>query len=201
MTDARRDLDTLDTATDAFIAACRTVRPEQLTAATPCPDWDLSQLIDHVTGGNRFTTSILDGEDGQAALAAAVASFDEGHEVVAAAIQSSTVQRAAFHTPGALERRCRHLVGDVSGGQVLRLRLHDVIIHCWDLHQALGSERPIAEDHVRWAAAELFSPESLTARHFATIGGSRPTSGEDLLAVFGRREPGRERPPNQAGLR
>lgn len=181
------ELRILASATDAFVAACELVSPAHRSAPTPCPEWDVSQLIDHVTGGNRFTISILGGLDGQAALDAAMASFPPDHDAVAAAVESALAQEVAFRRPGALDRSCRHLIGELSGAAVLRLRLHDLIIHTWDLHQALGLGGPLAEDHVAWAIAELAGAESLTAAHFASIAAGIPATPDELLRAFGRR--------------
>jgi uncharacterized protein (TIGR03086 family) len=180
------DLEVLDAVTDGFVAACRCIRDDQFDGETPCSEWNVTDLVDHVTGGNRFTVGILQGHAADDALAAAVASFEGGRDPVGAAIESSQLQRAVFNEPGALDRVCSHLAGELSGSQVLRLRLHDVTIHTWDLNEAISPPARIPEALVGWSIAELADPKSLAARHM-TIGGHRPPeSAEELLAAFGR---------------
>lgn len=170
-----------------FVASCRSIRSDQLDARTPCAEWGVSDLLDHVTGGNRFTIGILRGDTADEALASAVDSFEGSHDAVNAAIGSSEVQRDAFHELGALERICRHVAGELTGQQVLRLRLQDLIIHTWDLDEAIDPPARIPDVLLRWSIAEMAAPESLTARHMMTRERRRPRSADELLAAFGRR--------------
>lgn len=180
------DLAVLDAVTDAFVVACRSIRDDQLDSETPCTEWDVTDLIDHVTGGNRFTVGIRRGRAADDALAATVASFEGEHDPVGAAVDSARLQRAAFNEAGALDRVCHHVAGELSGSQVLRLRLQDLTIHTWDLNEALDPPAAIPEGSLRWSIAELADPESLTARHMTTGGQHRPESAGELLAAFGR---------------
>lgn len=158
---------------------------DPLSLPTPCPEWDVRALLDHVTGGNRFTVDVLAGHDGQQALDRAMASFDDEHVPLDAIGESCNRQLDAFNRPGVLEGTYQHLFGELSGDQVLRLRLHDLGMHLWDLQQALGSTTPMDSTYAGWAIAELADPESLTAQTFAT-GASRPATSADLLVAFGR---------------
>jgi hypothetical protein len=124
-----------------------------------------------------------------------MASFEtdagEGVGRTEAAARSLREQLEAFGRAGALERRCHHVAGELAGAQVLRLRVHDLIVHGWDLAQALHPPAAVPPDLVRWAVAELSGPASLTAGHFAIApadlaGGPGPDQGRALLAAFGR---------------
>lgn len=180
------DLAVLDLVSDAFISACRPVRDDQLGGETPCSEWNVTDLLDHVTGGNRFTVGILRGDSADDALTAAVASFQDGHDPVAASADSTRLQRAAFHEVGALDRICDHVAGAIHGRHVLRLRLHDLIIHTWDLDEAIDPPAVIPEELVRWSIAELADPQSLTAQHMMGGLDRPPRSAEELLTVWGR---------------
>ena len=181
------DLAALEKATGAFTALCSGINDDQWGIPTTCTDWTLAQLVDHVTGGNRFTVRILQGEPGGEALEGAIASFSEAHEPGAAAVESIREQRAAFEAPGALDRTCSHIGVELSGFEVLRVRLHELIIHTWDVAESLDPPAAILTELVTWALAEIVDPESRTATWFGLEPlkpGRAPQ--EDLLAAFGR---------------
>ncbi len=55
------DLDILVRASDVFERLCASL-DDRWDLPTPCSEWNLGQLVDHVTGGNWFTIEILNGE-------------------------------------------------------------------------------------------------------------------------------------------
>lgn len=184
------DLDILARASDAFEQLCASLSGDRWDLPTPCSEWNLSQLVDHVTGGNWFTIQIVNGESAEAAMAAGLEGFDAEHSHREAAISSIRDQQDAFAQPGALDRRCQHVSGELSGAEVLRLRLHEIIVHTWDIVQAVSPPASIPDDFARCALAELAMPDSLTIRHFgldsAALDRQSDGSQTDLLAAFGR---------------
>ena len=52
----------------------------------PSEEWDLEDLVDHVTGGNRLTVLVLGGASAEDAMAETRKSFDESHEPRTAAL-------------------------------------------------------------------------------------------------------------------
>ena len=49
------DVSQLKAAQDSVVAALRWAEEDQWTEATPCPDWDVRALVEHlVTGNERF---------------------------------------------------------------------------------------------------------------------------------------------------
>jgi uncharacterized protein (TIGR03086 family) len=187
------DLAVLAKISAEFARLCASVRDEQWSLPTPCTEWNLGQLVDHVTGGNRFTIRILDGERADAAMAETVKSFGEGHESRAGALESIEAQRVAFDQPGVLDRVCDHVVGRLTGRGVLRIRLHELIIHTWDIAEALEPPASIHDEFVAWSLAEIAGSESNTVERFAldvaALEGRQ--SQQSLLAAFGRRSTAR----------
>ena len=139
------DLALLARISSDFENLCLSIHDQEWSVPTPCTDWDLDQLVDHVTGGNRFTIRILAGESADAAMAETVKSFNERHEPRAAAIESIRAQLLAFGEPGLLDRMCHHVVGELTGREVLRIRLHELIIHTWDIGEAVNSPASIRD--------------------------------------------------------
>lgn len=130
-------LEALDPAAEEFGRRLRTSPEDAWGNPTPCTEWDVRGLVQHVVGGTWMTVALLDGasteESMQAARAAAQqpdlrAGFDAG---VAA-------QREAFHRPGALDGIVHHVVGDIPAGMLLGFRVADLLLHSWDLARGLG---------------------------------------------------------------
>lgn len=184
------DLDALTLVADELVSAYRSIQDRHWTRATPCPDWSLADLVDHVTGGNRFTVRILGGEDATSALARTRDSFAAGHAGCDGSISAIEELVAAFREPAALHRPVDHVAGELSGRQVLRLRLQDLIVHAWDISETIDPPASIPAQLVRWGLDELDDSESLVADHFGLTPSTldAPTSPDQAryLAVFGR---------------
>ena len=178
------DLDILARLSSHLAAALGAIGDHQLAWATPCTDWDLAALVDHVTGGNWFTTQILGGQTAEAALTKTKAQFGGGGASLTEATSSVNDQVTAFLQPGVLERSWHHVAGDLTGRQILRLRLHDLIVHTWDIKQTLEPPASLAADLVRWGLAELSDPESLTAKHFALASVPGPEDIQDPAIAY-----------------
>ena len=146
-----------------FGKICGAIDESDWSRPTPCTDWDLHQLVDHVIGGNRFTARILDGDTAAEAMDFAVGSFAAEPTTAASAIASLDELRAPFGAAGALGRSFPHVVGEISGRQVLRLRLHDVIVHTWDIAQAIELDVALPSELVDWGLGELARADSFLA--------------------------------------
>ena len=117
-------------------------RRDQLGDPTPCTDWDVRTLLNHLIGGCITFAAGAEGRpvdmDGPEDHAA------EDH--VAAYDRASKAARAAFESPGALEREFSLPWGDTPGTAALGLALADAVVHGWDLAQATGQELAIDDD-------------------------------------------------------
>ncbi len=175
-----------------LVAAFSSIEEDQWARATPCTEWNLAALVDHVTGGNWFTVQILAGATSDQAMDAAMAHFDRGSATRQAAIQSAKDQLGAFEQVGVLDQSWHHVVGKLSGRQILRLRVHDLIIHAWDIGETLHPPASIPTMLAQWGLGELRDGDSLMAKHFElpdAPGSGAPTddAGSAYLRAFGRR--------------
>ena len=172
----------------------RDVTGEQWQLPTPCSDWTVRQLVNHLVGGNRLCTRVLSGEP----LPPLEQLGRRGHEdqlgddPVTAHDTSADELLQALGAPGVLARMHTLPVGTLSGPAVVHLRTVETLVHGWDLARALGREAPFPDE---LAEPELaFSRELLgrlpEGRHpFAP---SRPAAEEApaidrLAALLGRR--------------
>lgn len=189
-TDVDRDLAALRDVTDRFVDAVGSIEEHQWALGTPCSDWDLAALVDHLTGGNWFTTRILAGDGADDAMVATVNQFGGRSATREEAIQSARNQDAAFHRPDALEGTWNHVAGDLPGRQILRIRLHDLIVHSWDIEETLRPPATLPDDLVRWGVDELLHEGSLAAQHFDLVDAPALRASQNrataYLQCFGR---------------
>jgi uncharacterized protein (TIGR03086 family) len=177
------DLAALGVAATRFDELVEQIGEPQWENPTPCADWTVRDLVDHVVGGHVFTREILDGATAAEAMETAVAAVSVP-DVGPVQRQASAEQSVSFARPGALERSCDHVIGTIAGHDVLRLRVHEIAIHGWDLDVALGGQGTIPDQLVSWSLAELARPDSQTAAHVGTPSAETLTG---LLGAFGRR--------------
>jgi len=117
------------------------IRPEQWSAPTPCTDWTVRQLVDHLIGMNRVFAALLAGEPPSRRDADHI----EGDPVGAYRDSAARLQ-AAFDQPGALERTYRGPLGAATGSERLQIRLYDLLAHGWDLARAIGQPAALPDD-------------------------------------------------------
>jgi uncharacterized protein (TIGR03086 family) len=123
----------------AFAATCAEVdatAPEQLALPTPCADWDVRALVNHIIGGAYWYAEAmrdgvsppLDGGDDDHAAGDFRAEYAAG------------IRQAldAFGAPGALHGSVEFVGRPLPATTVLRLASLDTFVHGWDLAGALG---------------------------------------------------------------
>jgi uncharacterized protein (TIGR03086 family) len=181
-------------AVDGFTVRVRQVAADQWTAPTPCPDWDVRALVNHVVGEQRWMPPLFHG----ATIAEVGDRFDGdllGDDPVAAAVEAADEARAAVDQPGALERVVNLSFGETPAEEYVLQLLADHLVHAWDLSVAIGVDALLDPGAVH-AAAEWFADREDMYRAGGAIGPrlvpDDPAASEQdrLIAAFGR-DPGR----------
>ena len=130
------------------------VAPGQWAWPTPCAEWNVRQLVNHMTRGNLSYRGLLDG--------AASAEFLRLRDADAlgddpAGAYAGSVRECAggFGRPGALRRVLDYPLGPVTGEQALAVRTADTAIHTWDLARATGGDDTLDPGLVAWISDHL----------------------------------------------
>lgn len=194
------DIAALSTVTEFLMEQLASIEEEQWSVATPCDDWDLRALVDHVAGGNWFTLAVLSGATADDSLDRARGQFAGGSPTARQAAVSASEQFETFRAPGVLGRTWHHVAGDLTGGEILRLRLHDLIVHTWDISQSLESAAELPGEVVLWGLAEIKSEESLAIRHF-DVDPSQLSAADRSAISYLRLFDRKARPENVPGSR
>jgi len=147
-------VDRFTAASGAFGEKLGTVRPGQLTWRTPCTEWDVRQLVNHMTRGNLSYVRLLDGATSAEFLRLRDADA-LGDDPAGAYARSVGECAAAFARPGALRQVLDYPLGQVTGEQALAVRTADSVIHTWDLARAVGIDDTLPPDLVAWVSDHL----------------------------------------------
>jgi uncharacterized protein (TIGR03086 family) len=170
-------------AQDTFARVLVNVTSDQLSSPTPCPEWDVKALIDHVIAGNQRVILRAGGH---------VAPLPEGFG--AAHCASAKAAYEAFAEPQALTRTYRLPIGEVAGTAFIELRTSDLLVHAWDLAIATGQPTdldPELAEYVLAFSKQMMSRPGLRGdgRPYGEeqpCGDERPTA--DRVAAFLGRE-------------
>jgi uncharacterized protein (TIGR03086 family) len=156
---------------------------------TPCVDWDVHALVNHLVNENKWTPPLMSGmtieEIGDR--------FDGdllGNDPKAAWQQASTEALAAVAGPGATERTVHLSFGDHPGSEYTWQLFVDHLIHAWDLARGIGADDALDPELVEICYARS-KPEEDMLKSSGVFGGKvEPPEGADpqtqLLAIFGR---------------
>ncbi|MFG1815533.1 TIGR03086 family metal-binding protein [Kribbella sp. NPDC049174] len=169
---------------DGFVRLVNEVGPDQWSAPTPCSDWDVRALVNHVVGEERWTVPLMEGKT----IAEVGDSLDGdllGDDPVTAA---SAAARAARDAAAAPIDKVHLSYGDEDPPEYLRQLAADHLIHGWDLAAAIGAapqlDPELVDEVATWFAErdELYRSAGMVADPLA--GFTDPA--DQLIGAFGR---------------
>src|SRR3954464_8500005 len=114
VTASRDPLELLVVANDEFARRLRLVEPGDWQRPTPCSEWDVRALVNHVVGANVRYQMLLRG----AATDEIEATRTVDHlrsEALASFVATADIVVECFRERGALERTAHHVTGDRTG--------------------------------------------------------------------------------------
>src|SRR5215207_10777845 len=106
------------------------VSPDDLGRPTPCASWNVSDLVNHIVGGQFFFAAAVNGEG--PSRGGEVPDFAAG-DLLGSFDQGSTAAVAAFEADGAMERTVHLAFGEMPGSVFVRIAATDTFVHGWDL--------------------------------------------------------------------
>jgi uncharacterized protein (TIGR03086 family) len=162
------------------------ISPGQLDAPTPCSDFTVTGVLEHMIGGATAFAPAFRGQPAPLPTA-------EG-DVTERWRRAMTDLLDAVHSPGALERTIASPFGELPGSQFARYVAFDGLVHGWDLATATGQPYAPADDLVAAVdgyARGLLVPQMRDGDTFALESEVSPGASrmEQLVAFSGRRLP------------
>ncbi|MFG2846397.1 TIGR03086 family metal-binding protein [Kitasatospora sp. NPDC048296] len=176
----------------AFDERVRLVTPGQWDSPTPCADWSVRDLVNHLTGEQLWVPELLMG----ATITEVGSRFDGdvlGPDPVAAWTAAAEAARHAWEVPGATELTVHLSFADVSGQYYLDQLTTDLVVHTWDLAEGIGTHTRIPPELVEFALGEISGYGDLSGS--GLFGPPLPVAEDAgpqarLLALTGRRDGG-----------
>ena len=176
-------------ASESFDRAISAVGPEQWTLPTPCSEWDVRALVNHVVGEDLWVAPMLGGK-----------TIDEvGHTLdgdllddhpLRAWHRAIDLARATISAPGALSATVHASFGDISGETYITQLFQDHLIHAWDLTRATGGDERMNPELAEIALGQMQAIETMLRG--SGVFGDHVTTAADadtqtrLLALVGR---------------
>ena len=177
-------------AVDEFGGRVRVIGDDQWSAPTPCTEWDVRALVNHLVGELRWMPPLLsrqtisdvgDRLDGDLLGADPVAAWTN-------AVQEAVV---AVAQPGALEAVVHLSYGDTPAADYVAEVAADLTVHAWDLARGIGAGEQLDPALVQWIypqAKERLSPAGVPGYFGPAVSVSDSASDQvRLLALYGRR--------------
>ncbi len=182
----------MDTATlhhravDFWDSCVSGIGDDQWTAPTPCTEWSVRDLVNHVVGEELWTVPLVHGSTIEE-----VGSRFDGYvlgENPLATSHRAAAEAAAAGDDIAPDAKVHLSYGDEDAAEYLHQLAADHLVHGWDLAVATGGDTHLDPELVREVAA-WFAGREDAYRASGAIGPHLNATGNpqvDLLAAFGR---------------
>jgi uncharacterized protein (TIGR03086 family) len=131
------------------------VRTDQWGCPTPCKDWEVRNLVNHLVSEQLWVPPLLAGKrigdlgDGFAAGDVL------GSDPVAAWDAAAAAAGAAFAEAGALERTVHLSYADRPAAEYAREMIFDLVVHSWDLARGISADETVDADLVEAVYAQI----------------------------------------------
>jgi uncharacterized protein (TIGR03086 family) len=138
----------------AFGERVHAVREDQWHAATPCSDWDVAALVEHIIDEDKWLTPLIHGLDLDSAGKVVEGSRSlpvnggVGANLVEVWDEASLAAADALGEDGAMERTVELSRGPTPAAEYIGEMTIDHLIHSWDLGTAIGYREPLPADVV-----------------------------------------------------
>ncbi len=160
------------------------VSKSQLGDTTPCAAWKVSDLINHIVGGQYFFESCTKGapagRDTDFSATDFVSAFDEASQQCLAAFRADGIQEKLLTLP----------FGQMPGSAFMGIAATDTLTHGWDLAKATGQNTDLAPELAAQllAGAKQFIQPAFRTQDGAVFGPEQTApagaSNADQLAAF-----------------
>ena len=150
MSDDARLVELFEAASDTFDDKLHQVPADGWHAATPCTEWDVRDLVNHVVGEHRWVVPLMGGQT----IADVGSELDGdllGDDPMAAWHHATAPSHAAFAAEGAMDSTVHLSYGDERAAAYCEQLVFDNLVHAWDLARGAGVDDELPGDLVDWA--------------------------------------------------
>ena len=128
------------------------VTSEHWALQTPCPDWDVRALVNHVLLGTRMSVQVLAGMPRDEVISYLDDDLmTDNDDPIASFVSLADQMVDGFSGPDGLAGMVEHPGGDFPREMFCGFRVADGACHAWDLARAIGIDETLDADLVQWA--------------------------------------------------
>jgi len=171
-------------AADEFGRRVHDVKDDQWDAPTPCAEWDVRAVVNHLVYEMRWAPPLFAGR-----TVAEVGDRFEGDllgdDPRAAWDDAAREAVAAVDADSAMERTVHLSYGDVPGSEYAMQMFADLLIHGWDLARGAGQDERLDQELVAACAAWFGNVEDMV-RGVGLIGPRIEVEGDEQARLLGR---------------
>jgi uncharacterized protein (TIGR03086 family) len=175
---------TFEKSANATAAVADGVRPEQLASPTPCSEWNVQQLMNHLIGSLEYFKARGEGKEAGPPQAATHTGYDETVKDLHSLAMATA---AAWRRPGALEQKIKTGAGEMPGSALANMALSEMLTHTWDLAKATGQRMPaddVEVDAILAGMKQTLKPEARKSTFGPEVQAPNGAPPIDRLAAF-----------------
>jgi len=183
-----------DRAVASTAGIVETVRPDQAGAPTPCTEWDVRDLLNHIIGTLWLSEALLSDHAPRHPMAPGGLPGTDlaGPDPAGAYAEASAAALTAASAGDSLTRVHPTPLGDMPGPALAGFTTLDLLVHGWDVAKATG--QPAAQDGALAGHVLAFAEQAITPGFRAPrIGPAVPVAADapvtDRLVGFLGRQP------------
>lgn len=174
-----------------FTERVHAVRPDQWDDPTPCTEWSVRDLVNHLTAEQLWVPALVTDGSGPDDVGDAFDGDVLGERPRVTWDAAARAARNAFAAEGALERTVELSYGPTPAVAYCAQMTADAVVHAWDLSRAIGAPEHLPHDLVAFALEEVtpYAGDLAASGLFAPPVEPPPadTPQSRLLAMLGRR--------------
>ena len=143
-------LEALSQASEEFERRLSQVNDDQWDLSTPCSEWTVRDLTNHVLLGTRMSVQLLAGGSQQEVIAGLGDDLMAGNQdPIADFVALAAQMQEGFAAPNGLEGTVDHPMGEIPRTMFVGFRIMDNATHAWDLARAIGADNTLDSDLVQ----------------------------------------------------
>lgn len=161
-------IELLQKAVTNFENTLKSVTEEQAHTPTPCTEWDVHALVNHIANELSWIPDLV----ADKTVAEVGSKYDGdllGSDPLTAFQKAAREAVTAFSQPGALDRTVHLSFGDTPGSEYCNQTIADLTVHGWDLAKAVGGNTTIDSDLLE-AVDTTFTPLLESGRQARVLG-------------------------------
>ena len=169
------------------------ISDDQLGLPTPCDQWDVRALLNHMLGTVELGRALFSGTEPVVPI---VPGDLPGSDLVGddplKAYRVAVEGLLAVADDDAFSRMFATPFGDMPGAVLAGFTTADIAVHGWDLARATGQPSPLGDELVEWGSAfarQMLTPDKRLTRFGPEVAVAADASATDRLVAFLGRRP------------